>query len=85
MKNYFRILNFVQINRIMQTITLRINENSKMGKVILDLIKISVADKKGVEVVRSFNEETIKAIEDLENGKTFKVKNSKELFKELGL
>jgi hypothetical protein len=85
MKNYFRILNFVQINRIMQTITLRINENSKMGKVILDLIKISVADKKGVEVVRSFNEETIKAIEDVENGKTFKVKNSKELFKELGL
>lgn len=69
----------------MQTITLRINENSKMGKVILDLIKISVADKKGVEVVRSFNEETIKAIEDVENGKTFKVKNSKELFKELGL
>ena len=56
-----------------------------MGKVILDLIKISVADKKGVEVVRSFNEETIKAIEDVENGKTFKVKNSKELFKELGL
>jgi len=73
MKNYFRILNFVQINRIMQTITLRINENSKMGKVILDLIKISVADKKGVEVVRSFNEETIKAIEDVENGKAEKL------------
>jgi hypothetical protein len=32
----------------MQTITLRINENSKMGKVILDLIKITAADKKGV-------------------------------------
>lgn len=57
----------------MQTITLRINENSKMGKVILDLIKISVADKKGVEVVRSFNEETIKAIEDVENGKAEKL------------
>jgi len=69
----------------MQTITLRINENSKMGKVILDLIKISAADKKGVEIVRTFNADTIQAIEDVENGRTFKVKNSNELFKELGL
>jgi hypothetical protein len=69
----------------MQTITLRINENSKMGKVILDLIKISAADKKGVEIVRTFNAETIQAIEDVENGRTFKVKNSNELFKELDL
>ena len=37
-----------------------------MGKVILDLIKITAADKKGVEVVRTFNDETIKAIEDVE-------------------
>jgi hypothetical protein len=64
----------------MQTITLRINENSKMGKVILDLIKITAADKKGVEVVRTFNAETIKAIEDVEAGRTFKVKNTKDLF-----
>jgi hypothetical protein len=56
-----------------------------MGKVILDLIKISAADKKGVEIVRTFNAETIQAIEDVENGRTFKVKNSNELFKELGL
>ena len=69
----------------MQTITLRINENSKMGKVILDLIKITAADKKDVEVVRTFNAETIKAIEDVEAGRTFKVKNTKDLFKELGL
>jgi hypothetical protein len=57
----------------MQTITLRINENSKMGKVILDLIKITAADKKGVEVVRTFNAETIKAIEDVEEGRTEKI------------
>lgn len=69
----------------MQTITLRINENFKIGKVILDLIKITAADKKGVEVVRTFNAETIKAIEDVEAGRTFKVKNTKDLFKELGL
>lgn len=69
----------------MQTITLRINENSKMGNVILDLIKITAAVKKGVEVVRTFNAESIKAIEDVEAGRTFKVKNTKDLFKELGL
>lgn len=56
-----------------------------MGNVILDLIKITAAVKKGVEVVRTFNAETIKAIEDVEAGRTFKVKNTKDLFKELGL
>ncbi|MEN9304252.1 MAG: hypothetical protein RL264_2681 [Bacteroidota bacterium] len=69
----------------MQTITLKINEKSKMGKVILDLIKISSEEKSGVQVVSGFNLETIKAIEDVENGRTFRVKNSKELFKELGI
>jgi hypothetical protein len=44
-----------------------------MGKVILDLIKITAADKKGVEVVRMFNSETIKAIEDVEAGRTEKI------------
>jgi hypothetical protein len=44
-----------------------------MGKVILDLIKITAADKKGVEVVRTFNAETIKAIEDVEAGRTEKI------------
>lgn len=31
------------------------------------------------------NTATIKAIEDVEKGKTFKVKNSKDLFKKLGI
>lgn len=31
------------------------------------------------------NAETIQAIEDVENGRTFRVKNSKELFKDLGI
>ena len=44
-----------------------------MGKVILDLIKITAADKKGVEIVRTFNTETIKAIEDIEAGRTEKI------------
>lgn len=43
--------------------------------------------KKGVEIVEESepNSATIKAIDDVEKGKTFKVKNSKDLFKELGI
>ncbi len=43
--------------------------------------------KKGVEIVDENEPDsaTIKAIEDVEKGKAFKVKNSKDLFKELGI
>jgi hypothetical protein len=69
----------------MATITLKINEKSKEGKALMDLIKLFSVKKTAVEIIRNFNEETIKAIEDVEQGKTIKVKNSKELFKNLGI
>lgn len=69
----------------MATITLKINERSKEGKALMDLIKLFSVKKTAVEIVENFNDETIKAIEDVENGKTIKVKNSKELFKNLGI
>lgn len=69
----------------MATITLKINEKSKEGKALMDLIKLFSVKKTAVEILRNFNDETIKAIEDVENGKTIKVKNSKELFKNLGI
>jgi len=71
----------------METIKLKINERTSYGKALLELIKIGILEKKGVEIVEENepNEETIKAIEDVENGKTFKVKNSKQLFEELGI
>ncbi|MBI2257798.1 MAG: hypothetical protein HYU67_02750 [Flavobacteriia bacterium] len=52
----------------MTTITLKINERSKMGKIILDLIKLSSTEKKGVEVLRFPNKETFQAIENVEKG-----------------
>jgi hypothetical protein len=69
----------------MQTISLRINERSIYGKAIMDLIKIGINEKKGVEMVKVPNKETLEAMEDIEKGKTYKVKDSKELFKELGI
>lgn len=52
----------------MTTITLRINEKTKMGKIILDLIQFSTIEKKGVEVIYTPNEETLEAIERVEKG-----------------
>ena len=69
----------------MTTMTITINEHSNYGKALLELIKIGVQEKKGIEVIKKPNAGTLKAIEDVENGRTFKVKSSKELFKELGI
>ena len=69
----------------MTTITIKINERNNYGKALLELIRIGVSEKKGIEVIKEPNAETLKAIEDVEKGKTFKVNSSKELFKELGI
>ena len=71
----------------METIKLKINKRTSYGKALLELIKIGINEKKGVEIVdeNEPNLATVKAIEDVEKGKTFKVKNSKDLFKELGI
>lgn len=69
----------------MTTISLKINERSKMGKIILELIKVSSEENQGVEIIHVPNSETIKAIEDVQKGKTTKVKNAQELFKNLGI
>jgi hypothetical protein len=76
---------FVIKSSIMTTISLKINERSKMGKIILELIKVSSEENQGVEIIHVPNAETIKAIEDVQKGKTTKVKNSQELFKNLGI
>lgn len=79
---------YLCLNRIeMETIKLKINKRTSYGKALLELIKIGINEKKGVEIVdeNEPNSATIKAIEEVEKGKTFKVKNSKDLFKELGI
>ena len=67
----------------MATITLNINERSKFGKVILELIKIGISENKGVELVKIPNDETIKAIEEVNSGKVIKAENATELIKKL--
>ena len=66
---------------------LKINQRTSYGKALLELIKLESKKKKGVEIVDENEPDsaTIKAIEDVEKGKAFKVKNSKDLFKELGI
>lgn len=67
----------------MATITLKINERSSFGKAILELIKIGISENKGVELVKTPNDETIKAIEEVKSGKVIKAKNASELIKKL--
>lgn len=63
---------------------LKINQRTSYGKALLELIKLESMKKKGVEIVDE-NERDSATIEDVEKGKAFKVKNSKDLFKELGI
>lgn len=66
----------------MTTITLKINEKSSLGKLFLEFVKTFVSEKKGVEIVKVPNAETLKAMQDAENGKTEKITLS-ELRKQL--
>ena len=71
---------------MMTTITLKINEKSKAGKTFLSMVRFFTEEKNGVEILNTPNLETIKAMYEVENkiGLT-RVKNSKELFKKLGI
>ena len=69
----------------MKTITLKINERSKAGKVLLSLVRHFTTEGKGVEVIPTPNKETINAMVEAKQGKTIKAKNSKELFKKLDI
>jgi len=51
----------------MTTITLKINERSNYGKALLELIKVGIEDKKGVEMVEGqspYNPEFVKMIQE---------------------
>jgi len=51
----------------MTTITLKINERSRYGKALLELIKVSVKEKKGVEMVEEespYSPEFVKMIKE---------------------
>jgi hypothetical protein len=60
---------------------IKIDIKSKAAKSFLEFAKtLSFA-----KVEKGFNQETVKALNDVKQGKTFKVKNSEELFKQLGI
>lgn len=63
----------------MTTITLKINEKSKAGKILTGMIELLSKNKNDVEIVATPNFETLKAMEDSRNGKVIRAKNAKEL------
>jgi len=70
----------------MTTIALKINENTEAGKALLSLINLFTSENKGVEICEVPNFETVKAMYDAENKKALtKAKDSKDLFKKLGV
>lgn len=74
----------------MTTITLKINERSSYGKALLELIKVGIDEKKGVEMVEEdnpYSPEFMKMIkeaeEDIKAGRTTEVKDVNKLWESL--
>jgi len=65
-------------------ITLRFDHRKKEARALLEFLKNLSFVEVDSEKPR-YNVETEKAIKDAINGNTFQVKNSKQLFKELGI
>jgi len=65
-------------------ITIKFDQRKKETKALLEYLNNLPYIEVVIEKPR-YNAETEKAIQDVRNGKTFKVKNSKQLFKELGI
>ncbi|MGC4129701.1 MAG: type II toxin-antitoxin system RelB/DinJ family antitoxin [Bergeyella sp.] len=71
----------------METITLKINESTKAGKVFKEMLEVVYSKQKGIEIVEEKspkpNKETIKAMRELKNGKGVKFNSVDELFKSI--
>ncbi len=67
----------------MATITLKINEKSKEGKTLMDLIKLFSAKKTAVEIIETPNEGILESIQDFKEGKIIRGKNASDLLKKL--
>lgn len=71
----------------MTTITLKINERSSYGKALLELIKVGVNEKKGIEMVEEespYNPEFVKKIkESAASTELYEVKDIDELWQSL--
>ena len=67
----------------MTTITLKINDNSVMGKSFLAFLKTFVAKDKSVEIINVPNTGLQESIADYKAGRVIKAKNATELLKKL--
>ena len=63
----------------MTTITLKINEKTKAGQLLTSMIELLSKNQIDVEIISTPNFDTLKAMEDAQNGKVIKAKNAKEL------
>lgn len=74
----------------MATLKIKLDTGSNRAKALLNyLLSLSKDDKsiqiEWIEKNKELNDDTIESIEDAKSGKTTKYKNSKELFKKLGM
>lgn len=68
----------------MTTITLKINEKSKAGKILIGMIELLSKNESDVEVIKNDSKTGIEeAIEDIKQGKINSYKDSNELFKKV--
>lgn len=68
----------------MTTITLKINEKSKAGKILTGMIELLSKNKNDVEIIKNDSKSGIEeAIEDIKQGKINSYKDSNELFKKV--
>jgi hypothetical protein len=74
-----------------ETITLKINKRSSYGKAVLELIKVGINEKKGVEIVKEkspynpkFVERIRKSEKEIKQGK-YKILDTKDIWGSLGL
>ncbi|WP_293872332.1 hypothetical protein [Flavobacterium sp.] len=68
----------------MTTITLKINKNTKAGKLLASLIELLSKEANGVEILESNSKSGIsEAFDDVKSGKINSYKDSNELFKKV--
>ena len=67
----------------MATITLKINEKTKEGKTLMDLIKLFSVKKAIVEIINEKQPLIEESFQDYKNGKIIQAKNAIELVKKL--
>ncbi|RYM34565.1 hypothetical protein ERX46_04105 [Brumimicrobium glaciale] len=65
-------------------ITIRIDERSKFGQIVLQMIKMGVSEEKGIQLISAPNKTTIESIENINSKKELtKTENHSDLMNKL--